>query len=1239
MLRTQRGLGKTDDANPGTLAKKRARKLIMRPYTGRSVREQSREIDPKVTSKLPPNQESERPAVPNVEPEQRLDEEVTPAPRRRSLSMRGGASTMRQHWLVLTILLVVITVLVFPALALLTPLGQRYVTNAIEAPLLARLQAAVPEPFELHVERLETRIKASSIEVEFIGARLEAPGVALAIDEAEVRVRYIDVLRQNPVPRTVRVGSVELSLNEPIDPALQSADDSGKVLDPPTFFTIFGDLQSEPSAPITALVDPNGPPADTSTRLNAFLASLDLIDRQLTSLTVDETWQSMRTITVERIDVVPQHDAPLPLLRETNTLTLQVTRESEREVVARLTTVARATPLSLSIRHAQSGAPEGPAMLAEFVGTSSLDGQAFSHVLLRGLKVGDLTDAFSSEGPIQFESELASELVITRTEDESTIDQVALLFESGAGYLIASGSEATILEFAAIPMIYTRETERFDIVSAQVRFQDTGGFFNGYIGPQMNNGAPGLGIVLGSPRYALAIPPSEPLGRNFTTMEAQIALNAHIPDGQQRLDISLLSMAVDNAMIGISGILEVTDRGPIVSLAGLSSPMRAPQLAAMWPLPISPQARNWFLENIAEGRIGAGSLSFSAVLNEIETIDGRAYLNDNMLALNVPYENLVMRTPGELPPVFGLDGTIDVTGRTVRMTGDGGVGRVRTGQAMQVGPVDFFIPDHAEAVPDSVLTMTLEGDVGGFIELAHLDPINLGDDLPFEADTVTGRAVMTTRIESPLADDVDRQAVSATMDAQVTEFASTVPVEGRELTDGVFAISANDDGLVVTGRAQLDGVPTEINFSDGDQGGLRVALRLDAAGRERMGLDFGPYLTGIVDVDAGVEQPDGTRTLEVDLTDATLTIAELGYEKPRGSAARASFDVREDGNQRFIRNLRITANGLDVRGSLDFLNGELRVAEFDQIALDDVGSVSLDLTRNSSGTSARLRGDRFVLRPDILNSDPESAGALSLDLQVDQLVTEGGSRLSDVRLTYAQSESRITNFDLRARHRDGTDLVGTLAPEGGGNNLIISSGNAGTFLRFLGLYQRAEGGRATLVLDPESVGGRVAGQLLLSDFVIVNEPAMSRIFSADTASSGNSSDDIVLPGNFETSDRVQIEATRISFDRTPERLELTRVEGWGPSLGGNIRGVIDYEQDRVNLRGTFVPFFTLNNVFSRIPILGALLGNRATEGLIGITFELVGTVDQPQLRVNPMSILAPGAIRNIFEFQERQGGG
>jgi hypothetical protein len=607
-----------------------------------------------------------------------------------------------------------------------------------------------------------------------------------------------------------------------------------------------------------------------------------------------------------------------------------------------------------------------------------------------------------------------------------------------------------------------------------------------------------------------------------------------------------------------------------------------------------------------------------------------------MMQLSVPYQNLVMRTVGELPPVFGLDGSIDVTGRTVHMTGTGGVGRLETGDTIAVPRVEFFIADHAEPQPHAWLELDLEGPASGFAQMALMDPLELDDEIPFAPSSVSGQVEMTARIEAQLAERIDRETVRTTTQAVVTDFSSTQPIEGRTISDGTFRFTADEAGMALIGQARLDGVLTDLNLSPDSTDGLQLAMRLSAEDRRRMGLDFGDYLTGTIDVDVGQENADGARRMTIDLTDATLTIAELGYTKPAGVAARASFELRERDNQRQVRDLVITSSGLAVRGSLDFVDGDLRVAEFERVAIEGLGQFALDLTRNSQSTSARLTGERFVLTPDLLRSDRAAAGALSLDVQVAELLTQQGSRLSDVRLSYAQNGERITAFDLRARHRDGTDLAGTLAPSGGGNNLVISSGNAGTFLRFLGLYERAQGGRATLILDPQSVGGRVAGQLLLSDYEIVDEPAMERIFTSGREQARNSSN-IVLPGNFETADRVEIEVTNISFDRTPERLIIHRAEGWGPSLGGNIEGVIDYEADRVQLRGTYVPFFSINNIFSRIPILGQALGGRDTEGLLGVTFQLVGTVGSPQLQVNPMSILAPGVFRNIFEYQQQGG--
>jgi hypothetical protein len=67
------------------------------------------------------------------------------------------------------------------------------------------------------------------------------------------------------------------------------------------------------------------------------------------------------------------------------------------------------------------------------------------------------------------------------------------------------------------------------------------------------------------------------------------------------------------------------------------------------------------------------------------------------------------------------------------------------------------------------------------------------------------------------------------------------------------------------------------------------------------------------------------------------------------------------------------------------------------------------------------------------------------------------------------------------------------------------------------------------------------------------------------------------------------------------------------------------------MRGTLVPLYGVNNMFGQLPIVGMFLGG-SKEGLVGITYEVVGPVGAPVLRVNPISAVAPGFIRKFFEF-------
>jgi hypothetical protein len=69
------------------------------------------------------------------------------------------------------------------------------------------------------------------------------------------------------------------------------------------------------------------------------------------------------------------------------------------------------------------------------------------------------------------------------------------------------------------------------------------------------------------------------------------------------------------------------------------------------------------------------------------------------------------------------------------------------------------------------------------------------------------------------------------------------------------------------------------------------------------------------------------------------------------------------------------------------------------------------------------------------------------------------------------------------------------------------------------------------------------------------------------------------------------------------------------------------------MTGTFMPAYGVNRLFGELPLIGALLGNGRDRGLIGITFRMTGKTESPLLAVNPLSVIAPGVFRSIFEYR------
>ncbi len=104
----------------------------------------------------------------------------------------------------------------------------------------------------------------------------------------------------------------------------------------------------------------------------------------------------------------------------------------------------------------------------------------------------------------------------------------------------------------------------------------------------------------------------------------------------------------------------------------------------------------------------------------------------------------------------------------------------------------------------------------------------------------------------------------------------------------------------------------------------------------------------------------------------------------------------------------------------------------------------------------------------------------------------------------------------------------------------------------------------------------------------------------------------------------------MQFQRAGTHLELRDGVMYGSEIGLTVAGSLDFTHDKVALNGTFVPAYELNNLFSKIPLFGVLLGGGTNEGLFAINYHIGGSATAPTLNINPLSAMPSAVLRNIF---------
>jgi hypothetical protein len=351
--------------------------------------------------------------------------------------------------------------------------------------------------------------------------------------------------------------------------------------------------------------------------------------------------------------------------------------------------------------------------------------------------------------------------------------------------------------------------------------------------------------------------------------------------------------------------------------------------------------------------------------------------------------------------------------------------------------------------------------------------------------------------------------------------------------------------------------------------------------------------------------------------------------------ATASFLMEKTATGREVTSFQLSGKGFEARGALSFgLDGRLRTMELEKLALRPGDQLTVSATANGGGYDVKVRGASLDARGIIqgvrsgLSGGSADIFPIKLSLNVEVVTGQNDVSLSNVAGTMRITRKGLDAVSLKGATGANQPFEWTLGREGDTRVLRLFADGGGALIRFAGIYSRVAGGN--LILDYSGpVGGTGAGVAVMRDFRLLNETALRPAINTVTS---NASRGGIEPANSQEESDLQFSQLKIPFRQEGWVITITNAALRGAALGATASGTVNIPGGKIAISGAFIPAFGLNNMPGAIPLLGGLFGGR-NGGLFGVTYRLFGPLDSPQLTMNPISALAPGIFRKIFEYR------
>ncbi len=674
-------------------------------------------------------------------------------------------------------------------------------------------------------------------------------------------------------------------------------------------------------------------------------------------------------------------------------------------------------------------------------------------------------------------------------------------------------------------------------------------------------------------------------------------------EGKERL---VLSGHLSGGAAGVSGALDV----------GLNR-IDTDRMIRLWPVSVVPNTRRWLAENVGQGVL----LDVNAALR---LAPGRA----PRFALDYEFAGAEVRFVRTLPPVQDGQGHAAIEGNVYTIVLDGGHVTAPEGGDIDVSGSVMRVLDIAVFPAQAEVRLKTRGALTATLSLLDQEPFRFVQKAGRSVDLGEGTALLVADLRFPLVAKLGPKDVFFDVSGRVRDFRSAVLVPGQEISSPDLGVAVTSRGIVLEGEGLLGTLPVEARYEQAF--GPEAAGRATVEGRVQLtaarlaslgvGLPEG-WLRGETEADVSLRLAKGVPaelTLTGNLRGATLAVPVLGWTKAAPDRGRIELQAVLSATPEVTR-LLLEAPGLRAEGRLTTRKGGgLDLAEFTRLEVGDWldGSARVRGRGRGETVDVELTGGTLDLRRRPTGGDSPDGGTGGaggeIAVNLDRVIVSSGISLTGFSGAFALRAGGLDGRFVAAVNEVGR-IEGSAVPARGGTAVRITTADAGRVMAAAGIFARGRGGTLDLTLQPSGAPGQFQGIATFADLSITGAPILADMLSA-----------VSVVGLLEQmqGQGILFNEGDVEFVMRPAGVEILRGAAVGASLGISFAGVYRAADGALDLSGTISPLFILNG-------LGQIFG-RPGEGLFGFTYRLTGTASDPQVSVNPLSILTPGMFREIF---------